>query len=414
LSPLANKPAKIHWLSVVQFGGSAFAMVILWTAALGIALYSLFQFALAPHESEGTANILLSGAGMLWVGILLIPSVIISFARLINRPVPPLKFLPSLSKKIFGLTFLLLPPTVLLGEMVLERNLPLLLLPLHVLAASLSVAWLLWLALRNLDLGGAQRRWGAFASGLTAGPLIATVLEFIAVLVVLVAVIIYVSLNQQLSGPVNGLLQSLRSLTSSPQSDPSIQTFTNDPVIAVFLLANLSLFVPLIEELAKPIAIWFLMWGRALTSAQGFGLGMLSGAGFALAENLFSGASITGWADTTFVRIGATAFHLATAGLMGWALVRARGQRRYLALAGVYVFNIFIHGLWNTVVVLGAVSPEATSSLPFQLPNLAGYLLVSLTLLSIGIIIVMNKRLQPVNIRRSVVKKARSIAKIRR
>jgi RsiW-degrading membrane proteinase PrsW (M82 family) len=174
------------------------------------------------------------------------------------------------------------------------------------------------------------------------------------------------------------------------------------------------LFVPLIEELAKPIAIWFLMWGRALTPAQGFGLGMLSGAGFALAENLFSGASITGWADTTFVRIGATAFHLATAGLMGWALVRARGQRRYLALAGIYVFNIFIHGLWNTIVVLGSVSPEATSSLPFQLPNLAGIVLVSITLLCIGIIIVMNKRMQPVIIRRSVVKKARSTAKFQR
>ncbi len=414
MSPRAAKSAPIHWLSVIQFGGSAFALVIFWAAALGIAIYGLFQFALAPNQNEATLDVLLLGAGMLWVGVLLIPSVVTSFARLINRPVPLQEFLPRVSKKILGLTFLLLPLTVVLGEFLLERNLPLLLLPLHVIAASLSVAWLLWLALRNLDLGGAQRRWGAFASGLTAGPLIATILEFIAVLAVLVAVIIYVSLNQQLSGSLDSLLQNLRSLTSNPQSDSGIQTLTNDPVIVTFLLANLSLFVPLIEELAKPIAIWFLMWGRALTPAQGFGLGMLSGAGFALAENLFSGATLNGWADTTFVRIGATAFHLATAGLMGWALVRARGQGRYLALAGIYAFNIFIHGLWNAVVVLGTVSPETTSNLPFQLPSLAGYILATITLLCIGIIIVMNKRLQPVVIRRAAVKKARSTTKIRR
>ncbi len=391
---------------MLQFAGSAYGLVFFWAGALGAGFYALYQYSLSPDQADSTADLLLTGAGMFWVGLLLIPPIVYGLARLLKKQVPKIRFVPRLQKFFFLLFVLGFPLAIIGGALLLERNYQFLLPPFHVVAATLSVGWLLWLAIRKLDLGSLQRRWGAFASGLTAGPIMAVLLEFTAGFLLLITAIFYITLNPQ-------LFESLQNLQgpgfeSNPQNSLSVlYRLLQDPVILGLVLANFSLFVPLIEELAKPMAVWILMWRTKLTSTQGFGLGMLSGAGFALFENLLS-AVVTEWTSTTLVRIGATAFHLATAGLMGWALVSAKNDRRYLRLIGVYIFNIILHGLWNGVVVINSLSSLDTSTqaeiLPFQLPVISSFILLLITIVSISILAVMNKRLrlQPAPVARGV------------
>jgi RsiW-degrading membrane proteinase PrsW (M82 family) len=299
-----------------------------------------------------------------------------------------------------GLLVSLLPTLLLCGALTLQNNLGILLSPIHVAVATLSVGLLLWIGVRDLPLGSPQLRWGAFASGLTAAPLIAITLEFLVGIFLGLLGIVYISVSPNLVQS----LQHLQQVAPTLQQDPSrllpfLHNFLADPIILTLIVGNFALFVPLIEELVKPIAVWAVIWGRKLTPAQGFGLGMLSGAGFALLENLFSGASAAAWPATSAIRIGATAFHLVTSGLMGWALVRAKEHGRYFAVFAVYAFNILLHSLWNGVVVLNTLASlgEATSGgsfLPFEFPQSALLILLLIALLSVSILAIMNRRLQ--------------------
>jgi RsiW-degrading membrane proteinase PrsW (M82 family) len=127
----------------------------------------------------------------------------------------------------------------------------------------------------------------------------------------------------------------------------------SDPVVLVLILGLVALAVPLIEELFKPIGVWMLL-GRGLTPARGFVLGTLSGAGFALAESLAGGGIADGWLAITTARIGTSALHILTSGLMGWALVMAKSKGRYLLVVLTYLVSVSLHGLWNGMVIIGS------------------------------------------------------------
>lgn len=397
--PKAKASAKFEWPSFLQFAVSAFALVAFWTTALGTLFLALTGY--FSGEISGALDLLLVAAGAFWVGVLLIPSSAYSLARLLGKQIPTFSLRENRRKLSTGFLFSMLPLLLLCGALMLERNLSLLLSPIHVAVASLTVGMLLWLGLHNLQLGSPQLRWGAFASGLTAAPFIAISLELVVGLGLAVLGIAYAAINPELMQSLLHLQQVAPQLQADPeQLLPLLHDFLADPIILSLIVANFALFVPLIEELIKPIAVWAVIWGRKLSPAQGFGLGLLSGAGFALIENLFSGASVAAWPATAAVRIGATAFHVVTSGLMGWALVRAKEQGRIFAVFAVYAFNILLHSLWNGVVILTSLGSLGSSGLggnflPFDVPDSAPLILLFVALLSVSILIWMNRRLQP-------------------
>jgi RsiW-degrading membrane proteinase PrsW (M82 family) len=169
----------------------------------------------------------------------------------------------------------------------------------------------------------------------------------VAGLVLLLFIVIYVSQNPALPA----LIGSEGSGLSPELVETLAPTLLNDPVVLMAVLVGLGIVGPLIEELLKPLGVYLLL-RRKLSEEQGFALGAITGAGFALFENLALNAS----PDTLFIgaigRFGASAMHIATAALSGWALARAVKQKRFLPLAGILGLNIFIHGLWNSLVVL--------------------------------------------------------------
>ncbi|MCW5874680.1 MAG: PrsW family intramembrane metalloprotease [Anaerolineales bacterium] len=391
MSPRASRPAKprpgYNWVSLTQFLGSSFGLLAYLSIGLSTLTYVVLQ-PLVQHEAGIGWDFLLSGSGALWAALLLVPSLVFSLAHLLQRPVPATSRSQS---PLPALALAALPLVILIGHWLLEQEHLILLPPVHVAAASLSVGGLVWLGIRKLQLGGRRLVWGGFASGLTAAPLVSILLEAIVGICLLAMAMIYIGTNQDLLTQLTHIESALPHIETREEFQTLFADFFNNPVLLGLLLTDLSLFTPLIEELFKPIALWLLIWRRPFTPAQGFAIGLLGGAGFALLENLFSGANTAEWVFTSSVRFGATAFHIATAGLMGWAIVRAKNEARYLDVFLVYGFNILLHGLWNGIVVLQNFTPQLLAGR--EVAANAG--LVAITVLCVAILIYMNKKLQP-------------------
>ncbi|HEX7974681.1 MAG TPA: PrsW family glutamic-type intramembrane protease [Anaerolineales bacterium] len=401
-----NQQAEIHWLSVAQLALSALAIFILWAAAAAVALLALGGLSLASPAAQDLLSSMLMAATAGVGGLLLLPSAIYAFLRVIGRPASR----PGRSPAIVRPTVLifLLPVVILLGNWVSGNPSIawLFLPPLHVLAIGLPVWWLLYLGVRGLPFGSLQRRWGVFGSGLVLGPALILVAELAAILAFAVIGVIWLSGQPQLAAQFTALLQQLQS--SNASTDQIIQAlipYLASPVVIVAVFVFGSVIVPLIEEFFKPIGVWLLV-GRDLTPAAGLAAGLMSGAGYALFESLALTSSGGDWALLVVARIGTAVVHITTAGLTGWALTQAWRQGRYVRLAVTYLTAVLIHGLWNglTLTSVFAGLGAAQASFP-QIPlisrlgSIAPIGLVLLTLVVFAIMLhsnrVMRRTAQP-------------------
>lgn len=392
-----KKKNKTDWISILQFGGSSVALAFYWTGALGSAIYGLYQIAL--YSDPTAIDLFLASAALFWAGLLLLPSAAYSLTRLTKRPL-----------RQFGVggTWII-PTSILIFLIVLVAGhasavaggvawfaLP----PLHVLAASLPMACFAWLGIRKLRINSAQALTGGLASGLTLAPALAITLEILAAILLFLVFAFLIALNPELANALESLQADLDRFENDPEQVlQTLSELLNQPAILTLVLIFFSVAVPLVEEIAKPAAVWLLMWSRPLRPAEGFAIGLLGGAGFGLFENLLSGATSEHWAGVTTLRIGATAFHMATAGVMGWALVRAKNEGKYLSLLGIYFLSVVVHGIWNGIVIANSFSSMATTEasqfLPYDLSIVSILILVLIGAGSVAIIAFFGQRLAP-------------------
>ncbi|MEX1248651.1 MAG: PrsW family glutamic-type intramembrane protease [Anaerolineales bacterium] len=342
------KQATIDWLSILQFGLGCLGIVLAWMLAL-----AQFVASLGELPRLDLLSALIPGMGIFIVGLLLFPSTLLGLSRILGRT--PAAF--KLRGKLFGFAILIFPLLLALGNLAQDagRIWPVALLYLS--NAILLVAWLLWLALRQLPAGSVQRIWGAFASGLAATPLLAFALEAAGGFILVTLLSIYAGFNPDLG-------RAIELLSTNPSADRLVQLLApvlNDPVILFAGLFSLGFAGPLIEELLKPLGVYLLL-RRNLSEAQGFALGALCGGGYALFENLTLITIPEAMAVGALGRFGVSAMHIFTAALSGWALARAVKQKRALPLLGILALNIFIHGLWNSLVLLFSAGAVAQAS----------------------------------------------------
>jgi hypothetical protein len=248
----------------------------------------------------------------------------------------------------------------------------LLLPPLHVLAILIPITWLVYLAARGLPRGSSQRAWGVFDTGLVLSPAIVMVLELLLAAVIGVALIFYLGSRPEFFDQLTQVMENLSQSTPAPEALIEwLVPYLSSPWVMLIGLMFVAVFVPLIEELIKPIGVWFLA-GRSLSPAAGYTAGILSGAGFALFESLAMTSSGEEWVVQVVARIGAAIVHIFTAGLMGWALAVAWKQKRYLRLGLTYLLAVGIHGTWNALAaMLAGVSIYQDLGLEIQQPLVA-------------------------------------------
>jgi protease prsW family protein len=233
--------------------------------------------------------------------------------------------------------------------------LPILTIP----AVVLPLGALLALGTRNLPLATRWQSWSILGLGMTLIPFILLILEIGIAIILFFGVIAYIMTQPELAYRLQGLSQQI--LVLGPQSEAALDLLSpllTKPGVILTALMYTAVFVPAVEELFKPLGVWLL--ARKLDSpAQGFALGALSGASYALIETIGVSGQGGEWATLLFTRIGTGLLHITTSALMGAAIVFALRQRRYLRLLGTYILAVTLHGLWNTSAILYSFSSLA-------------------------------------------------------
>jgi len=359
-SGLTARPS-IQWPAILQLVFSTLAAVLLLGTAAILVIVNLVQYLSPGSAATDLTQTFMVAASLAFAGVLVIPSAWYSWKSISATETGAQ---PAAERRGFGLILTIIvvvfvPGALLLGNWAAQNTRVdwLLLPPLNILATGLPALWLVYLGTHGLPLGTFRRRWGVFASGLVLGPLIIIILELLALVGMGILAILWLMINPNTSSQLSNLVIHLENSSGNPDAILRIMLpYLLNPGLLLIVFAFISVIVPLIEETLKPLGVWFLA-GQKLSPAQGFVYGVLSGAGFGLFENL--GNTSNGgeaWALLASSRISTLLLHCFTAGMVGWALVSAWSQRRYLRLGISYILAVLIHGLWNGMAVLSAVS----------------------------------------------------------
>lgn len=383
------------WFSIWQLGLSALTALMLFLFALLLLISGLASLFDPTISTVATTTNFLYVFAIGTLGALTLPSAWYALLRLTGRRVVAWGGWAALRGTIILLPFIIL---VGYGVTLRPRFLWWLLPLLNVLAVALPIFWLIAVGSRDLRTFSAQRAWGVFATALVFGPALIIVIEGIILIIgfVIVAVI--------LSGEPGFLteLERLQRVLSEgpPPTLDSLMPFFEQYILRtdIFVLAmiGIAVIVPLVEELLKPIGMWLLA-RRKWTPATGFVAGMLSGGGFALAETILQGAAGEGWALQVSVRMGTSVIHILVSGLVGWGLALAFSERKWGRAFFHYAIAVVIHGVWNGMAVMAAVSTFSSPNLPnFSLPWEIISTVVLATMAGGGFIalILINRRLQ--------------------
>ena len=295
-----------------------------------------------------------------------------------NKPSSQLRF-PS-----FYIFWIILGLVLGLGTLILENDITVdyLFPPLFMLGAALSVFAVLAWAYQKMGFPITWRQTSlAFVCGSTLAILVAIILE---------TTLPY--LGYLLLEPLWYLAEGFADLAWGAPG--FIERLFASPLILVFL-AIIAVEAPLPEEFAKALGIPMFGRKRIQNERQAFAIGLASGAGFAILENmLYEGlyASNSGWSwgGITLLRSIGSVLHPIGTGIiaLGWFRMKEDGAGK---LFKAYLLSVGLHTLWN-----GGFEPllfltglehftRSAPSLDIYGETLSVLLIGYLTLLSIGL-----------------------------
>ena len=231
---------------------------------------------------------------------------------------------------------------------------------LHFLSIALPIYFVVRVATNRIPLGSSQRTWTVFGVGMTLSPILAVIGEIIVLAIGVLVVAVYLGLNPELMTEFERLTGQLELAPDMDSMVYLLRPFLLSPLTLLAALTLLSVLVPIIEELAKSLGVW-LVSDRLSSPAQGFALGVLSGAGFALAESLSASLTVDDtWGITLSMRAISSSMHMLATGLVGWGIAYARLEKRYFRMIGMTLLAIGLHAAWNAGAVFTVIGGART------------------------------------------------------
>ncbi len=267
-------------------------------------------------------------------------------AVLTGKPVEPAR--PS---RRWGWIGVLLPLSLALGAVAgRSQTLSAVFGPIaQVASASIPVGMVVVLARRIGPPARPRRVWGQFLLGLWLSPVAAVVLE-LALLLPLAAV---AAVALSLSPEGRSLLGALANPMASPESYVNqVASLAGEPWAIALALLYTALLVPVVEECLKTVGIWPVLLGGRPSTGEGFLSGVLTGAGFALAEALFMFQPGSLWLAGILMRVAGTIVHSFTGGLSCWGAAESVSTRSPWPFARRFAAAVLLHGAWNAAIVL--------------------------------------------------------------
>jgi RsiW-degrading membrane proteinase PrsW (M82 family) len=210
--------------------------------------------------------------------------------------------------------------------------------PLFVLGAALSTFAVLGWAFRRMDWPITWRQAAlAFVCGSTLSVVVAIILE---------GILPY--LAYLLIEPLGFMAESFADLGWG--SSGFVERLFASPLIIVFLIFT-AFQAPLPEEFAKALGIPLFGRLRITDERQAFAIGLASGAGFAILENmlyegLYAGYNGWSWGGITLLRSIGSVLHPIGTGIiaLGWFRMKSGGAGTLLK---AYLLSVLLHTLWN-------------------------------------------------------------------
>jgi hypothetical protein len=323
-----------------------FAQVIVTIAGFGIALLGLLAGALyftTGGETDLTGATVGASFAALGLGLGL-PLAWQGLNSLRGLPSPLFRPRPA---RVLAAVFVV---ALILGQVVLAFDLlpALTFPPFYVLGAVLPPLFFLTFVGRSLVEG--DIRWREVVLQLSSGAFLATFGAFSseAVLGLLSMVIVFALAALTPGGAA--WFQELSAHLQNPrwfQNPENAYGLLLSPPVLIALGLTVLIIAPMAEEMFKSLGVVIMSYRRP-TKARAFLWGLAGGAGFALAEGLFSGAiSLESWGGVALLRVGAAAMHCLGGGLMGLGWYYLFATRRPWRLLGAYAASVSLHSLWN-------------------------------------------------------------------
>jgi hypothetical protein len=273
-------------------------------------------------------------------------------------------------------------------------------LPVLTILVIVPPIWLLFgIGTRGIELGPRWRFFGIFGLSITIGPVLMVMLEMVLLLVVLItgAAVVYVK-QPALFQEILNLGRVLKQEIDQDAILKLLAPYISNPFMIASAVGYIALAVPMIEELFKPLAVW--IFAKKIESpAQGFAMGVLSGAAFALIESLnASGDGSMSWPAIVSIRAGTSLLHMTASGLVGWGIVSAFHEKRPSKFFAAYFAAVAIHGLWNACAVgVGVSMVGEYIGKPEWLYNVIPAMLCGMSVLGIGmfaVLVAANRKLR--------------------
>ncbi|MCD6356531.1 MAG: PrsW family intramembrane metalloprotease [Anaerolineaceae bacterium] len=259
--------------------------------------------------------------------------------------------------------------------------------PLTIAAVLIPIFWLVEFARRGLPRSTRLREQGTLTIGLTAAPLVIISLELVMIFLAVIAVIIALGfqgvLNEQ---PINFLKDLNISQGGIADFEKILFAMMRQPLIATAVFIALGLVAPLIEEIFKPLALWFL-FNRPLHEHEGFSLGLISGGAFALIESIGLVIQIDtrDWLAAVVLRAATGVLHIGLSGLVGYGITKSINEKRFAKGIFYILAAALLHGAWNSLALFsGITSPAPISEVKMNNINLKN---ISVALLMIAVFI---------------------------
>lgn len=383
------KPSQTHLPSLL--GSVLFFLSGLLLSGIGLLMGLTALFSFFTGESikvEQTIIFITLG----FEGIVLFVAAFFAFQKTLQKPSADEELSFSISRwqiLIFVITAL---AAILIGYQISGVKtvswffLPLLTIP----AIVLPLLAILALGAQKLPFGTRWQSWNVLGLGMTLVPFVLFMLEIVVLIIIFVIVIAYIIAQPELAFELQTLSQKI--ILLGPQSEAArdlLSPFLTRPGVITIALLYIAILVPALEEIFKPLGVWLLA-GKLESPAQGFTLGALSGAGYALIETIGVSSQTVEWASLLFSRIGTGLLHITTSALMGAAIVLAWRERRYLRLVGTYFLALTLHGLWNTFAILFTFSSLAeVFGQSGGLITLQPIMITGMSILAIGLVAIL-------------------------
>ena len=389
---LSNEPHQPqgHRVVAIFFALGAMLMVLIGSILVFVVLITQ-----AFIETTEQLSILMLAGGMIAIGLLLLPGFYVNSKFSLIKPlfydialtIHDQYFLPGSLVSWFFFIFI--------GSLLTKnQTLSFIFLPvINVISVCIPIIILLRVSLRRIQLPSSRRMWTIFGASLIITPILSFILEGLVLAIFMGGYLLLAKFNPVIKTQLSTILSIIQ--TQNSNSDQNMRSLANilfSPLFLTFALVIFSIAIPTIEELFKIILLWGFRF-KSSSPKDGFVLGALCGAAFALVENIcFSSTGSDDWTTSVVIRASAALPHIFNSGILGWALFSARENKRYWQFSKTFLTVTLIHGAWNAIS-LGLVItnfslyvPNAPFFLQSPFPWISGWLVLVIGIFS-GLII---------------------------